>query len=87
MPASTRSARYWLRRYLPNKIAGTLSAVGGARLAYRASGSFVVAAGAGTVAEAVGFYGVALARTLRAELRAPWSVGRRHAVLRTWCST
>ncbi|MCL3861117.1 hypothetical protein [Actinotalea sp. K2] len=83
MQASTRSVRYWLRRYLPNEIAGTLGAVGGAWLAYRMSGSLVVAAGAGTVAEAVAFYGVAYARALRVELRAHRSVARRHAVLRT----
>jgi hypothetical protein len=57
--------RFWLMRYLPSELAGTALSLLSAWVAYRLSGSLVVAALAGTVGENVGFYGVAVGRTIR----------------------
>lgn len=70
MATRRRGARYWIWRYLPGEVAGTVGAIGGAWLTYRATGSLAAAAVVGTLAEGVGFYAVCVARTLAAELRA-----------------
>lgn len=69
MTARRRGARYWIGRYLPSELAGTVGAIGGAWLTHRATGSLAAAAVVGTVAEGIGFYAVSVARMLAAELR------------------
>jgi hypothetical protein len=53
----------WLRRYLPLEVAGTAATLMGAHLTYRQTGSLAAAAIVGTVAESVGYYGLAAARS------------------------
>lgn len=45
-------------RYLPSEIAGTITALAAAGLAYAASDSLVAAAVAGSLGEGIGFYGI-----------------------------
>jgi hypothetical protein len=51
--------REWIRRYLPMEVAGTVFALAAAATVARLGGGPAHAAVAGTVAETVGFYGVA----------------------------
>ena len=67
--SSPRGWRFWIRRYLPAELVGTAGALLGAALTYQVSGSLVLAAAGGTVAENLGFYGVMLTRTYREQLR------------------
>lgn len=60
-----RKAAVWARRYLPCEIAGTAAEFGGAAAAYLWTGSFVVAALAGTVGASVGYYATAYTAALR----------------------
>ena len=52
----------WVARYLPLELLGTASAIAGAWVSFEASGSLIVAAVVGTIAEGVGYYALALAR-------------------------
>ncbi|MEI5584270.1 MULTISPECIES: hypothetical protein [unclassified Agromyces] len=63
-----RRVAEWVMRYLPLEVLGTLAAVGGSWAAYEASGSIVVAAIAGTVAEGVGYYALVVVRGIRGHL-------------------
>jgi ornithine decarboxylase len=85
----TRTLGYWIHRYLPNELAGTACALAGAWLTHQLTGSLLAAAIVGTLAESAGFYGVAVARDLRAELaRTPDRSARRTvAALRTAVGT
>jgi hypothetical protein len=67
---SGRIAR-WIARYLPLEVLGTLAAVAGSWVAYEASGSILVAAVAGTLAEGVGYYALVVARGIRGHLASP----------------
>ena len=82
--------RFWLMRYLPSELAGTALSLLTAWAAYRLSGSLVVAALAGTVGENVGFYGVAVGRSIRDQWRFERALGstRPRASVRTalWLS-
>lgn len=60
-----RKAVEWFWRYLPAEIAGTITALLGAGIAYTATdGSLAAAAIAGSLAEAVGYYGAASIREI-----------------------
>lgn len=61
----------WIARYLPLEVLGTLAAVAGSWVGYEASGSIVVAAVAGTLAEAMGYYALVVARGIRGHLASP----------------
>ncbi|MGR0221035.1 hypothetical protein [Agromyces sp. ZXT2-6] len=63
-----RRVAQWVARYLPLEVLGTIAAVAGSWAAYEASGSIVVAAVAGTVAEGVGYYALVVARGIRGHL-------------------
>ncbi|MCK8609856.1 hypothetical protein [Agromyces sp. C10] len=65
----------WVARYLPLEVLGTVAAVAGSWAAYETSGSIVVAAVAGTVAESVGYYALVVVRGVRGHL-ASHRVGR-----------
>lgn len=52
-------AREWIRRYLPMELAGTACALAAAATVSRLGGGPAHAAVAGSVAETIGFYGVA----------------------------
>ena len=67
--------RFWLMRYLPSELAGTALSLLTAWIAYRLSGSLVVAALAGTVGENIGFYGVAVGRSIRDQWRFERALG------------
>ena len=58
----------WVARYLPLEVLGTLAAVAGSWAAYEATGSIVVAAVAGTIAESVGYYALVAVRGIRGHL-------------------
>ena len=47
----------WLRRYIPAEILGTITALTAAMIAFGVSGSYITAAAAGWLGEAVGFFG------------------------------
>ena len=70
-----RRVTQWVARYLPLEVLGTVAAVAGSWAAYEASGSIVLAAVAGTVAEAVGYYALVVVRGIRGHLASP-RVGR-----------
>lgn len=70
-----RRVAQWLARYLPLEVLGTVAAIAGSWAAYEASGSIVVAAIAGTVAEGVGYYALVVVRGIRGHL-ASTRVGR-----------
>jgi hypothetical protein len=53
-----RKLRGWLKRYLPAEICGTVTALAGFWVVYKISGSLAAAALAGSICEAVGFYGI-----------------------------
>ncbi|HEX6954304.1 MAG TPA: hypothetical protein VF156_05430 [Agromyces sp.] len=76
-----RRVAEWIARYLPLEVLGTIAAVAGSWAAYEASGSIVVAAIAGTVAEGVGYYALVVVRGIRGHLASPrvGRVGRRDA--------
>jgi hypothetical protein len=63
-PAGTK-LREWIRRYLPCEIAGTVGELGGAAVAYGATGSLAAAAIAATVGASVGYYAAAYIDALR----------------------
>jgi hypothetical protein len=63
-----RRVAEWVARYLPLEVLGTIAAVVGSWAAYEASGSIVVAAVAGTVAEGVGYYALVVVRGIRGHL-------------------
>lgn len=58
----------WVARYLPLELLGTASAIAGAWVSFEASGSLIVAAVVGTIAEGVGYYAFALVRAIRSHL-------------------
>jgi hypothetical protein len=66
---ATRSAgtkfREWIRRYLPCEIAGTVGELGGAAVAYMATGSLAAAAITATIGASVGYYAAAYLNALR----------------------
>lgn len=66
--ADRRRVREWIARYLPLEILGTVAALAGAWLAYALTGSLVVAAIAGTIAEGIGYYAIVVVRGIRSHL-------------------
>lgn len=52
----------WIKRYLPGEIAGTMTALISAVIAYNLSHSYITAGIAGTVGENVGYYGYFISR-------------------------
>jgi hypothetical protein len=57
--------REWVRRYLPCEIAGTVGELGGAAVAYLATGSLAAAAITATIGASAGYYGAAYITALR----------------------
>jgi hypothetical protein len=57
--------REWVRRYLPCEIAGTVGELGGAAVAYLATGSLAAAAVTATIGAAAGYYAAAYVTALR----------------------
>lgn len=60
----------WVRRYLPSEIAGTVCEMGGAAIAYLATGSVAAAAVAATVGASLGYYAAAFTSAVRVTHRA-----------------
>ena len=57
--------REWVRRYLPCEIAGTVGELGGAAVAYVATGSLAAAAITATIGASAGYYAAAYLSALR----------------------
>ena len=57
--------REWVRRYLPCEIAGTVGELGGAAVAYLATGSLAAAAIAATIGASAGYYAAAYVSAVR----------------------
>jgi hypothetical protein len=57
--------REWVRRYLPCEIAGTVAELGGAAVAYLATGSLAAAAITATIGASAGYYAAAYSSALR----------------------
>jgi hypothetical protein len=57
--------REWIRRYLPCEIAGTIGELGGAAVAYAATGSLAAAAISATIGASAGYYAAAYVSALR----------------------
>jgi hypothetical protein len=57
--------REWVRRYLPCEIAGTIGELGGAAVAYLATGSLAAAAITATIGASAGYYATAYVSALR----------------------
>jgi len=68
--------REWARRYLPCEIAGTTCEMGGAAIAYAATGSVAAAAVVATVGASVGYYAAAYWTAVRTAYRAQPSSSR-----------
>ena len=64
--------REWIRRYLPCEIAGTVGELGGAAIAYLATGSLAAAAVTATIGASAGYYATAYVSAVR------WSYRQRH---------
>ena len=68
--------RDWVRRYLPCEIAGTVGELGGAAVAYVATGSLAAAAITATIGASAGYYATAFISALRWSYRdladRPW---------------
>src|SRR6476620_8487589 len=60
-----RKLREWVRRYLPCELAGTVGELGGAAVAYLATGSLAAAAIAATIGASVGYYAAAYISAVR----------------------
>lgn len=71
---SATKLREWVRRYLPCEIVGTAGELGGAAIAYLATGSLAAAAITATIGASAGYYATAYVSALR------WS-HRDHGVL------
>jgi hypothetical protein len=56
--------REWVRRYLPCEIAGTVGELGGAAVAYMATGSLAAAAITATIGASAGYYAAAYSSAL-----------------------
>jgi uncharacterized membrane protein YeaQ/YmgE (transglycosylase-associated protein family) len=65
----------WVRRYLPNEIAGWVGELGGAWVTYELTGSFAAAVVVGTIGASVGYYATAYVNGVRWSCReqAAWS--------------
>jgi hypothetical protein len=57
--------REWIRRYLPCEIAGTVGELGGAAVAYLATGSLAAAAITAAIGASIGYYAAAYLSALR----------------------
>jgi hypothetical protein len=55
----------WVRRYLPNELAGWAGELGGAAATYWLTGSFAAAVIVGTIGASVGYYATAYANGVR----------------------
>ncbi|MET0474984.1 MAG: hypothetical protein ABW001_10130 [Mycobacterium sp.] len=55
----------WVRRYLPNEIAGWVGELGGAWVTYALTGSFAAAVVVGTIGASVGYYATAYVNGVR----------------------
>jgi hypothetical protein len=64
-----RKLREWVRRYLPCELAGTAGELGGAAVAYLATGSLAAAAIAATIGASAGYYAAAYVGALRLSYR------------------
>lgn len=62
---SATKLREWVRRYLPCEIAGTVGELGGAAVAYLATGSLAAAAITATIGASAGYYAAAYLSALR----------------------
>ena len=62
---SGKKLREWVRRYLPCEIAGTIGELGGAAIAYLATGSLAAAAITATIGASAGYYAAAYISALR----------------------
>jgi hypothetical protein len=62
---SATKLREWVRRYLPCEIAGTVGELGGAAVAYMATGSLAAAAITATIGASAGYYAAAYISALR----------------------
>jgi hypothetical protein len=60
----------WLRRYLPNEIAGWVGELGAAAVTYHLTGSYAAAVVAGTIGASAGYYATAYANGIRWSYRA-----------------
>lgn len=66
-PHPSRRAKVveWIRRYLPNELAGWAGEIAGGALVYWLTGSLAAAVIAGTVGSSVGYYATAYANSVR----------------------
>jgi len=60
----------WVRRYLPNELAGWVGELGGAAAVYQLTGSYAAAVVAGTIGASVGYYATAYVNGVRWSYRA-----------------
>ena len=67
---TARKSIEWLRRYLPNEIAGWAGELGAALAVYYSTGSFALAVVAGTIGASVGYYATAYINGVRWTYRA-----------------
>jgi hypothetical protein len=66
---SLTKLREWVRRYLPCEIAGTVGELGGAAVAYAATGSLAAAAITATIGASAGYYATAYVTALHCSYR------------------
>lgn len=76
MPKLRHKLAEWFRRYLPQELLGTATAMLGAIIAQLFTNNPIVISYAGTAGENVGFYGLAVVREIRLHRRDGISVWR-----------
>lgn len=69
----------WVRRYLPNELAGWTAEIGSAVAAYQLTGSYAAAVVAGTIGSSAGYYATAYVNGVRWAYR---SLAGRNLVIR-----
>ena len=69
-PRIGTKVKEWVRRYLPNEIAGWVGELGGAWATYELTGSFAAAVIAGTIGASAGYYATAYVNGVRWAYRA-----------------
>ena len=70
----------WSKRYIPAEVAGTLSALIGAGLAFNLTGNLIITAFIGTLTENIGYYGHLFCKDIQKRLKTDRHKGMYHII-------
>ena len=74
-------AKYWLKRFLPAEISGTITALVASYVAHHSTNNLIIAAYAGSIGETVGFYAAICFHDVAAKQRILTASNRRLSVV------